>query len=227
MSTPVGQSREQPLHDRQRSRASCTSGERQSRHRPAGREHLLQHPGPAAGGVLLLPGGRPGRAHDRRRGAGRRGTCRRRCSGARRRRSRRRRAGRPAPGPRGRCGAAAMRTSSSSLAGRTRTPGVEHVVGVEHRLDPLEEAERGGGVHERQQLAAGPAVAVLAGHRAAVARDQAGGVLDEGPVTRAGHGPARTRTGSRSARARSRRRSARRGRPAARAASSSASKSRR
>ena len=29
MSTPVGQSREQPLQDRHRSSASCTSGERQ------------------------------------------------------------------------------------------------------------------------------------------------------------------------------------------------------
>ena len=36
MSTPVGQSREQPLQDRQRSSASCTSGERQSRTGPPG-----------------------------------------------------------------------------------------------------------------------------------------------------------------------------------------------
>ena len=51
---------------------------------------------------------------------------------------------------------------------------------------------RGGGVHERQQLAAGPAVAVLAGQRAAVAGDQPGGVLDEGPVPR----PAPVRAGA-------------------------------
>ena len=36
MSTPVGQSREQPLQDRQRSRASCTSGARQPSTGPPG-----------------------------------------------------------------------------------------------------------------------------------------------------------------------------------------------
>ena len=42
-------------------------------------------------------------------------------------------------------------------------PGVEQVVRVEERLDPAEEGQRRAGVHERQQRAAGPAVAVLAG----------------------------------------------------------------
>ena len=36
MSTPVGQSREQPLHDRHRSSASCTSGARQPLTGPPG-----------------------------------------------------------------------------------------------------------------------------------------------------------------------------------------------
>ena len=182
MSTPVGQSREQPLQDRQRSRASCTSGERQPFDRPAGRQHLLQHAGPAAGGVLLLAGRRPGRAHH--------------AAGALQVGPALAHAGAAVHG--GREVAAVVRIGQRQPlppAGRGGHPdvvvepgradqdtGVEHVVRVEQRLDLLERADGGGGVHQRQQLAARPAVAVLARQRAAVAGDQAGGVLDEGAV---------------------------------------------
>ena len=63
MSMPVGQSRAQPLQDRHRSRASCTSGDFQPSWIDLAVDHLLQDPGPAAGGVLLLPGRLVGRAH--------------------------------------------------------------------------------------------------------------------------------------------------------------------
>ena len=64
MSTPAGQSVEQALHDRHRSRASRTSSDchPSSTVRRAA-DHLLQHPGPAAGGVLLVPGGPVARTH--------------------------------------------------------------------------------------------------------------------------------------------------------------------
>ena len=59
--------------------------------------------------------------------------------------------------------------------------GVEQVVGVEDALGLLHQGDRLRRVHPRQQLRAGPPVAVLARHRAAVRRHQVGGVLDELP----------------------------------------------
>ena len=166
MSTPVGQSDAQPLQDRQRSSASSTAGSAQAADQRAV-ERLLEHPGAAAGGVLLVAGGEVGGAHHAG-GRSARRTCRRRCSGARRRRASRRRAG------------AAARCVTAARAGRAQVgverrrvdqdAGVEQVVGVADRLDRAEERDRLLVVHQRQQLGAGPAVAVLAGERAAVAR---------------------------------------------------------
>ena len=62
MSTPAGQSDEQPLQDRHRSSEAASSAEPKPLDQRAVRE-LLQHPGAAAGGVLLVPGGQEGRAH--------------------------------------------------------------------------------------------------------------------------------------------------------------------
>ena len=62
MSTPVGQSRAQPLQDRQRSSASRDGGVGQPVDERAV-ERLLEHPGAAAGGVLLVAGREVRRAH--------------------------------------------------------------------------------------------------------------------------------------------------------------------
>ena len=151
---------------------ACTSGERQSVHRAAGREHLLQHPRPAAGGVLLLPRGRVGRAHHP---AGRRevGAALAHAGAAVDRR------GEVAPVVRvGQGQVPPVRRDGGDphvgvQRGRAHEhAGVEQVLGVEQALDPLEQRDRVGGVHRRQQLAAGPAVAVLTRQRAAVAGHQ-------------------------------------------------------
>nr|BFE73797.1 hypothetical protein GCM10020092_070980 [Actinoplanes digitatis] len=69
---------------------------------------------------------------------------------------------------------------------------VEQVAGVERVLDPREQGDGVRGVHVWQQLRAGPAVAVLAGERAAELADELGRVGEElaqhrrpaGPVER-------------------------------------------
>ena len=58
-------------------------------------------------------------------------------------------------------------------------PGVEEVVGVEDVLDACEQVEHVGGVHEAQELAAGAAVAVLAGDGTTVGGADAGRGLEE------------------------------------------------
>ena len=65
-----------------------------------------------------------------------------------RRRSRRRR----------RCGSARRAGAGRrrAAAGRTTTPGFSRSVGSKQALEPLEQRDRLGGVHERQQLASGP-----------------------------------------------------------------------
>ena len=62
--------------------------------------------------------------------------------------------------------------------------GVHPVVGVEDRFDLFEEGDDLGSEHPGQQLAAGLAVAMLTGQRAAVGDDQVRGAFDEGPVVR-------------------------------------------
>ena len=84
----------------------------------------------------------------------------------------------------GACGAASRRSASSG-AGSTSTPGLSRLSGSRRRLACCISAIACGGVHPRQQLRAGPAVAVLARHRAAVRRHQVGRVLDELPVAAA------------------------------------------
>ncbi len=85
---------------------------------------------------------------------------------------------------------------------------VEHVGRVEEVLDRTEQRDHLRRVHRREQLAAGPAVAVLAGQRAAVRDDQRRGLLQEGAEAR--HVGVRAPAAGPGARARSRRRSARR-----------------
>ena len=168
MSTPVGQSRAQPLQARHRSSASCDRGVRQAAGPAVPSSASWSTRGAAAGGVLLLAGGQVGRAHH---AAGPRGarTCRRpvqRCTAS------------PSEPPS--CGEA-QREASARCRGRRRAQvgvqrrrvdedaGVEQVLGVEQRLDRGEQRERLRVVHQREQLRARPAVAVLAGQRPAVA----------------------------------------------------------
>ena len=84
------------------------------------------------------------------------------------------------PGQGGQCG-----PCGAQIRGRVgrvdEHPGVEHPVGVEGGLETGERFQGPGGVHEREQGAAGTAVAVLPGQRAAVRGDQAGGVGEELP----------------------------------------------
>jgi hypothetical protein len=65
--------------------------------------------------------------------------------------------------------------------GSDHDAGVEQVAGVEGVLDPAEQFDRRRAVHQRQQFAAGPAVAVLTGQRAPVLRHQPGRVQQEYP----------------------------------------------
>ena len=174
---PVGQSRAQPLQDRQRSSASPTAGSSKPE-RPVG--DVLEHVRAAAGGVLLLAGGEVRRAHHAARGgvvgdaladagAAVHGVL----EGAgvvgepQRRTHRAHGGGEPQVGVERR--------------GVDEDTGVEQVVGVEDPLGLLHQGDRLRGVHPRQQLRAGAPVAVLARHRAAVRRHQVGRVLDEVP----------------------------------------------
>ena len=165
MSTPVGQSDAQPLQARQRSSASATAGSAKPADQRAV-DRLLQHPRRGRGWSPSRRGSR-GRTGTSRRWSTARRTCRRRCSGAPRRRGCRRRAASRssgATGSRGRTG----RRSASSGAGSTRLPGLSRLSGSQIALTAAKSAQRLRVVHQRQQLGAGPAVAVLARQRAAV-----------------------------------------------------------
>ena len=165
MSTPVGQSRRAALAGQAEVERLGDRGIGEAR-RPASRRSPPGAPGRGRGWSPSRRGSR-GRTGTSRRWSSARRTCRRRCSGAPRRRGCRRRAAAGAAGvtgSRGRTG----RRSASSGAGSTRLPGVEQVVRVADRLDRGEQPQRLRVVHQRQQLGAGPAVAVLAGQRAAV-----------------------------------------------------------
>ena len=96
---------------------------------------------------------------------------RRRRSGGRPRRSRRRRAGsRTRAGAGARPGARRSGGCRRAARGSDEDAGVEPAVRVPEVLDLGESRDRVRRVHPRQQLGRGPAVAVLAGQRAAVAR---------------------------------------------------------
>ena len=230
MSTPVGQSREQPLHDRQRSSASCTSGARQSRTGPPGasiscstraRPRVESFSSRVAGQDGHITPPVAGRSARHLPTPVQRWTAGGEVAAVVR--------GRPAPGPSRRRGAAGRPgRRRRARPGRTSTPGLSRSSGSNSALDPLEQRDRGGGVHQRQQLAAGPAVAVLTRTATRRSRRPAG----RRPRRRRGSArppPSRPRcrTGSRSGRARSRRRSGRTARPAGRCSASSASNSRR
>ena len=139
MSTPVGQSREQPLQDRHRSSASCTSGARQPFTGPPGasiscstraRPRVVSFSSRVAGqdGHMTPPAAQVGPAladagaavHGRGEVAAVVRVGQREPLAAA--------AARPA-----------TRTSASSGAGPDQDAGVEHVVRVEQRLDPLEQ----------------------------------------------------------------------------------------
>ncbi len=130
---------------------------------------LLQHPGPAPGGVLFAPGHLERRAH-RVGGPGRHTP--------------------PNPGAAVHVGGQTVervrqqRQPQVGVQGRRpdQDAGVEQVVGVEEPFDGREQGQRGRRVHPRQQLRTGPAVAVLARHRPTVGGGQVGGRLDEPPV---------------------------------------------
>ena len=179
MSTPTGQSLEQPLQDRHRSSASAISGARQPTYQRPVRQ-LLQHPGAAPGGVLLVPGGQERRAHHAAGGGGVRPALADAHAAvhgggevAARRRGRR---------SRGRGGAAApagTRRSASSGAGSTITPGLSRLAGSKSRFTAPNSPIASARVHRREQFAAGPPVAVLAGRRPAVGGGQPGRVLHE------------------------------------------------
>ena len=101
----------------------------------------------------------------------RRGTCRRRCTGGPPARSRRRRARRRRPA----CGGSGRRRRSPQVVGdrpgSTRTPGFSRWVGSKTCLTAAEQVSALSGEYIlRQQLAAGAAVAVLPGQRAAAGR---------------------------------------------------------
>ena len=210
MSTPAGQSDAQPLQDRHRSSDSCTSSAREAPDQRAVGQ-LLQHPRPAAGGVLLVAGGEVGRAHH---AAGRRwcrrGTCRRRRSGARRWTGRRRRAGRRTPRPR----AHRPRRRHPQVGVQRRRvddhAGVEHVVGIEDVLDRAERGEGLGRVHVAAAARRAPARRRARRTSSRRARRPAAAASTTNSRNRS---RLRRRAGSRCGRARSRRRSGRRRAP--------------
>ena len=67
---------------------------------------------------------------------------------------------------------AGSRRSASSGRGRTMTPGFSRSSGSNTAFVAANARQRRGRIHQRQQLAARPTVAVLARHRAAVRRDE-------------------------------------------------------
>ena len=131
--------------------------------------HLLQHARAAAGRVLLVPRRQVGRAHE----AAGRGAVRAALADAdaavqrggqvarRRARTRTRAVGQQRAGVR----AAQV---GVERARPDQHAGVEQVARVEQVLERAEQVDRLRGVHDRQQLRAGAAVAVLAGQRPAV-----------------------------------------------------------
>ena len=80
--------------------------------------------------------------------------------------------------------ACGRRRSASIGSGRTSTPGLSRSVRVEQGLDAGEELQGALGVHQGEQLAAGPAVAVLARAGSAVPHRQPSRVEDERPEVR-------------------------------------------
>ena len=174
MSTPVGQSDAQPLQARHRSSASATAGSANpctsdpsiaswsTRERPAG-------------GVLLVAGGEVRRAHHAgwSTAATHLPTPVQRCTAS------------PSRPPS--CGS--LSSGSTGWRGPHRpqvgvqrrrvdqVAGVEQVARVADRLDRGEQPDRLRVVHQREQLGARPAVAVLTGERAAVVAqlERAGG----------------------------------------------------
>ena len=143
--------------------------------------HLLQHAGAATRRVLLVVRGQVGRAHEPAVG-GRVGAalahpdaavhCGGEVAGVVRERE-------PVPcRDRSRCRSAQVRVQRPRSHHDAR---VEHVGRVQQILEGREQVDRRGRVHQRQQLAACPAVAVLAGHRPAVRRDQPARVERERP----------------------------------------------
>ena len=178
-------------------------------------EHLLEHAGPAAGGVLLVPGRQERRAHHA--------------------------AGRGVVGPAlAHAGAAVhgvhevapvVELARSVVAGERRAcghphvgveggrarparPGLSRSSGSKSALDRAEQLIASGEYIRRQQLGAGPAVAVLPGQRAAVADPRSAAASRK---RRSSAAAAARPAGSRCGRARSRRRSGRTARPSGRA----------
>ena len=181
MSTPVGQSRRQPLQARQRSSASSTSSASSPGSRPLtascstrARPRVESFSSPVAryDGHITPPLPVLSATHLP--------TPVQRCTASTRPRSSRSRS-RTGPASVG----AASRTSASSGAGTHEDAGVEEVVRVRERLDPSHQGQRLRGVHPAEQLRAGPAVSMLARQAAAVPGGQVGGLLDEGAVAAA------------------------------------------
>ncbi len=183
-----GSPRAQPLQARQRSSASWTSGEARPRTRAAV-DRLLEHPAASPGGVLLVPGGQPGRAHHPA-GAGAVGHAApdpgAAVHGAGQVAAVLRIAEPEPPGDRPGHGAAQVGVEGARAH---QHPRVEQVARVEDGLDGGHGLDRGRLVHPGEQLGAGAPVAVLARHRAAVGGDQLGRLLDERPVDRPPVGP--------------------------------------
>ena len=178
---PVGQSRAQPLQDRQRSSASLDGRVVPAADAPA---RLRRRPAPGARG--RGPGWSPSRpgwrgttgTSRRRRPCCRPGTCRRRCTGAPRSRTTRRRGRAAASCSTGRRGAASRRSASNG-AGSTSTPGLSRSSGSSSRLacriraSASAEYIRGSSSERARPSPCSPDM------RAAVRRDQVGRVLDE------------------------------------------------
>ncbi len=176
MSTAAGHSDAQALQPRQSSSASC----RPSSARPAGDlalERRAQQHGPSARRVALVAERLEARAH--RAGGGpagpvavaRLGGARQPALGGERDRRAPRRARRR--GPQAQPLVEALRVDED--------PGVEDALRVEEVLELREGRDRRGPEHARQQLAAGPAVPVLARERAAERHDEVGRPLGDAP----------------------------------------------
>ena len=182
MSTPTGQSRLQPLHDRHRSSASATSADRHPSWITCAVRHLEQQPGAAAGGVHLLARGPEARAHhpavrgdalaDAQAAAGGAGEAA------------------AVVGERELRGVADRRQPDEhaqvvvQLRGPHHAVRVEPAVGVPDALELLERPDDRRRVHPGQQLGAGGAVAVLARQRPAVRDGEVRRVFQERPEVR-------------------------------------------
>ena len=143
-------------------------------------DHLLEHPGPAAGGVLLVAGRHVGGAHHAP-GAGVVGQAAAHARAAVHR-VHQRAAVVQQPQARPRLGQRARQPQVR--VDRTRVdehPRVEHAGRVQGPLHLPEQVERVLRVHRAEQLRAGAAVAVLARQGAVVRRHQRRRLLEEGP----------------------------------------------